>query len=150
MVGYLLMVYTLTEAAKAAGRTRQAIQAAIRKGTVSARKDAFGQWEIDPAELHRVYPSHKQKAANDSGNLGLVDTEKEAQIRELRARLEALEELKREIQDRNEQLQRERDDWKQQADEWRMQAKALPAPEASSTPHKKGLWWWPPSWFMVA
>ena len=136
------MVYTLTEAAKAAGRTRQAIQAAIKKGHISASKNQFGEWQIDPAELHRVYPVHKQTAANDGGNLILADAEKEAQIRELRARLEALEELKREIQSRNEQLQRERDDWKQQADEWRMQAKALPAPEAAAqepTAPKKGF-----------
>lgn len=133
------MVYTLTEAAKAAGRTRQAIQAAIKKGHISAGKNQFGEWQIDPAELHRVYPPHKQTAANDGGNLSLVDAEKEAQIRELRARLEALEELKREIQSRNEQLQRERDDWKQQADEWRMQAKALPAPEEAATGRKKGF-----------
>lgn len=117
------MAYSLTEAAKAAGRTRQAIQAAIKKGTISARKDPLGQWEIDPAELHRVYAPPQTKAANDPLSLALADAEKEAQIRELRARLQAMEELA-------EELRGQRDKWMVEADEWRMQAKALPSPEA--------------------
>lgn len=137
------MSYTLTEAAKAAGRTRQAIQCAIKKGTISAKKDAFGQWEIDPAELHRVYPPIKAKPANEAGDFTSLAAEKEAEIKALRARLDALEELKREIQARNEDLKQERDDWKQQAEEWRMQAKALPAPEGTATATRKALWWWP-------
>ena len=119
------MVYSLTEAAKAAGRTRQALQAAIKKGTISAKKDAFGQWEIDPAELHRVYPLQKEVAANDPQDLLLAAAEKEAQIRELRARLEVMEQLA-------EELRGQRDKWMVEADEWRMQAKALPSPETSA------------------
>jgi hypothetical protein len=49
-------MYTLKEAAEAAGKGKPAILKAIKNGRVSAKKDAKGQWSIDPAELHRVYP----------------------------------------------------------------------------------------------
>src|SRR5271165_2179257 len=47
---------TLYQAAKATGRTKATIQEAIKKGRISARKNDLGRYEIDPAELHRVYP----------------------------------------------------------------------------------------------
>jgi len=121
------MPYTLAEAAKAVGRTKPAILSAIQKGRISAQKNALGQWEIEPSELHRVYRPLSQETKDAERSLPELIQEREAKIRELQARLEAAEDLKREIQARNEELQQERDDWKQQADEWRMQAKALPA-----------------------
>lgn len=126
------MSYSLAEAAKAVGRTKPAILSAIQKGRISAKKNDLGQWEIDPAELHRVYKPTKQVANDIERELPALVQEKEAKIKELQARLEALEELKKEIQGRNEDLKQERDNWKQQADEWRMQAKALPPPEAAA------------------
>lgn len=49
-------MYSLKEAAEAVGMGKPAILKAIQKGRISAKKDDFGQWWIDPAELHRVYP----------------------------------------------------------------------------------------------
>jgi uncharacterized coiled-coil DUF342 family protein len=131
------MFYSLADAAKAVNRTKPALLNAIQKGRISAKKNALGQWEIDPAELHRVYPLVNQLPQNAEPCLTDLIQEKNAQIRELQARLEAAEERKNEIQARNEELKQERDDWKQQADEWRMQAKALPVGE--ETP-KRGFW----------
>jgi len=62
------MPYSLTQAAQAAGRTRQAIQQAIKKGHISATKNQFGEWEIEPAELHRVYPPNKPNGASLTGD----------------------------------------------------------------------------------
>src|SRR6185295_1530733 len=50
------MPYSLKQAADATGRTKPAILRAIQTGKVSARKNELGEWEIEPAELHRVYP----------------------------------------------------------------------------------------------
>jgi hypothetical protein len=50
------MAYSLRDAARAVGRGKPAILKAIKAGRISAEKDALGQWRIDPAELHRVYP----------------------------------------------------------------------------------------------
>jgi hypothetical protein len=43
-------VYSLKQAADAVGRGKPAILKAIKSGRISAWKDAFGQWQIDPAE----------------------------------------------------------------------------------------------------
>jgi hypothetical protein len=49
-------LYSLKQAADAVGRGKPAILKAINSGRISAKKDDNGQWQIDPAELHRVYP----------------------------------------------------------------------------------------------
>jgi len=50
------MTYTLQQAAEATGKSKSTIQRAIKKGTISAGEDVHGNYQIDPAELHRVYP----------------------------------------------------------------------------------------------
>ena len=50
------MKYSLLEAAKATGRNKTTIQRAIKNGKISAVKNDSGAYEIDPAELHRVFP----------------------------------------------------------------------------------------------
>jgi hypothetical protein len=49
------MFYSLKQAAKATGKTKPTILRAIKASKISAQKDVHGQWQIDPAELHRVY-----------------------------------------------------------------------------------------------
>ena len=50
-------MYSLAQAAVAAGRTRSTIVRAIQAGRLSAvRDEASGAWVIEPAELHRLYP----------------------------------------------------------------------------------------------
>src|SRR3982750_3758898 len=50
------MAYSLKQAAEATGRTKPTILRAIQTGKISAKKTEMGEWEIEPAELHRVYP----------------------------------------------------------------------------------------------
>ena len=50
------MAYTLGEAAKATGISKTSIRRALDKGRISGTKSETGEWRIDPAELHRVYP----------------------------------------------------------------------------------------------
>jgi hypothetical protein len=49
-------LFTLGQAAKATGRSKAGILEAIRSGRLSAKRDGRNQWQIDPAELDRVYP----------------------------------------------------------------------------------------------
>jgi excisionase family DNA binding protein len=49
------MPYTLQEAAEATGLNRSTIFRAIRAGKISAVRNEQGTWQIEPAELHRVY-----------------------------------------------------------------------------------------------
>ncbi|MCS5602170.1 MAG: hypothetical protein NZ734_08205 [Paracoccus sp.] len=50
------MKYSLSEAAKATGKNKTTIQRAIKSGKISANKGNSGSYEIDPSELHRVFP----------------------------------------------------------------------------------------------
>src|SRR4051812_14788813 len=50
------MPYSLKQAADATGRTKPTLLRAIQTGKISAKKTEMGEWEIEPAELHRVYP----------------------------------------------------------------------------------------------
>ena len=50
------MAYSLKQAADAMGRTKPTLLRAIQTGKISAKKTEMGEWEIEPAELHRVYP----------------------------------------------------------------------------------------------
>ena len=49
-------MYTIATAAAAIGRNKNAILRAIETGKISVVKDENGEWQIDPAELHRIYP----------------------------------------------------------------------------------------------
>ena len=49
-------MHTLATAAKATGLNKSTVLRAIKSGKISAAKDEHGEWQIDPAELHRVYP----------------------------------------------------------------------------------------------
>jgi hypothetical protein len=65
---------TLTEAAKEVGLSRPAIFNAIKRGRLSATKDAQGRFIIDPAELFRVYkPVNNVTVNNDTVSLTEVN-----------------------------------------------------------------------------
>lgn len=56
------MKYTAGEAATATGLNTATITRAIKKGRISATKSDTGAWQIDPAELHRVFPPLASKS----------------------------------------------------------------------------------------
>lgn len=58
------MKLTLLEAANRVGMTKVGLYKAIKKGTISAEKNANGQWMIEPAELFRVYRDVTEVNAN--------------------------------------------------------------------------------------
>ena len=49
-------MYNIATAAAAVGRNKNAILRAIEAGKISVVTDENGEWQIDPAELHRLYP----------------------------------------------------------------------------------------------
>src|SRR5450759_839665 len=54
-------MHTIATAAAAVGRNKTAILRAIKDGKISVAKDENGEWQIDPAELHRIYPCRFRK-----------------------------------------------------------------------------------------
>jgi hypothetical protein len=135
--------YTLTQAARAIGMTRQGVLAAIRRGTISASKDELGHWAIDPAELHRVYPPVSLAMPVTSpvatpGDVVTAPVTTPEDLAELQKRLAVAEALLATARDQAESALRERDAWKDQAHEWmRMSQKALP--EGDAKPKKRSL-----------
>jgi hypothetical protein len=123
-------VYTLGQAAKATGRSKSALSRDVKAGRVSATRNADGSLQIDPAELHRVFPpvsrgngtdnvawdaSQPVAARPDNGVLlarenallrdQLADRDRtlvdlRESIRDLRQRLDAEAEERRRVQER--------------------------------------------------
>ncbi|MCX7075175.1 MAG: hypothetical protein NTZ45_00140 [Methylococcales bacterium] len=48
--------FTLNQAAKVCHKSKSSILDAIRSGRLSAKMNEKKQWQIEPSELHRVYP----------------------------------------------------------------------------------------------
>ena len=108
------MSYSIGQAAKATGRSKATIHRAIQGGKISAvRNEASGAMQIDPAELHRIFPPVSEQSKN--GELRQSGTVAEtADTAMLRALLEQeRQERERERQDgtrERQQLERQIDD----------------------------------------
>lgn len=144
-------MYTLGEAARASGKSKSTIAKAIKSGRVSAARSLDGSYEIDPAELHRVYPvtgapngagarsdTGASDGAADRGVWGELDkwrtlavesdrliADQAEAIRDLRRRLDDSEAERRRVQERLTGLLTHR------------QAGSVPA--TASAPRR--LWW---------
>jgi hypothetical protein len=125
-------MYTLGTAAKATGLAKSTIHRAIKTGRLSARsKDGTG-YEIDPAELHRVFPpvgvasnpsnssaestAERSATPEESGSNTVEhpvkrDVELEVRLVKAEAQLEALKEVLELERKRAEELRQERDRW---------------------------------------
>jgi predicted site-specific integrase-resolvase len=84
------MTYTLGEAAKATGNSKTTIHRAIKSGRVSATRKDDGSYEIDPAELHRVFPP--KSAGNGFTNDNLEQTVTRVETEGLRREIDLLRE----------------------------------------------------------
>lgn len=126
------MTYTLGQAAKATGKQKSTILGAIKSGRVSATRDELNQWQIDPAELHRVYePNPTTERCETPPN-----TDQSA-LREEKIRF-----LEREIS----RLEQTTDDLREDRDHWRKQATHLiehrsRTEQPESVPPKKSRSW---------
>lgn len=122
--------YTLGQAAKATGKQKSTILEAVRKGRISAAKDDLGRYQIDPAELHRVYSP-------------IVQTERE-ETPPILYKTELLEEKIRHLEREIARLERQEADLREDRDHWRRQATALltsSQQEAKPAPRHRWLGW---------
>lgn len=109
------MMYTLGDAAKATGKSKATISKAIKSGRISAAKDETGAFQIDPAELHRVYPPAVSSEQNETLKETPHGQEKSGLIMELQARLEAATERLADKDGIISDLREDRDKWRHQA-----------------------------------
>lgn len=108
---------TMGQAAKEAGVSKATLSRAIKSGKLSAKKNNKGGWDIDPAELFRVYPRNTgNSSSNGSMNRNATPAETppgtdalQAQIDGLKAQLELMKES---VAD----LKEQREGWQKQAE----------------------------------
>ncbi len=110
------MRYTLGQAAKATGKAKSTISKAIKSGKLSASKENGGSYQIDAAELHRVFPIEQETVSSEQPETPVSHTSNaEIRIAVLEAELKAAERRAEDLREQVEDLRQDRDDWKKQA-----------------------------------
>jgi hypothetical protein len=100
------MFYTLGQAATATGKSKTTISRAIANGRISAHPQVNGSYQIDPAELHRVFPPVSANGNSDPVELR-TETQNETNM------------LRRELEILNVERQREREQSRETIDDLR-------------------------------
>jgi len=152
------MGYTLGQAAKATGMSKAALSRAIKHGRISGAKTGDGVYDLDPAELHRVYPPVAEKqalelASDSGGAAGATAVNAHlntAEIRELSAKLEAATARMADKDAVIADLREDRDRWRVQAEKLLLTDQRAPArpqtgatdqPATSTQAPPKRRWW---------
>jgi hypothetical protein len=116
--------YTLSTAATACGLNKSTVLRAIKAGKISATRNEHGEWQIDPAEMHRVYPPAESNGA---------EQRREQRHAPVQTR-DRTDDLVAELRARLDDMRSERDRARTDADTWRVAferseaQRALPAP----------------------
>ncbi|MDD5215386.1 MAG: hypothetical protein PHQ03_07620 [Methylococcales bacterium] len=121
---------TLTQASQTCKKAKATLLDAIKSGRLSAKKNDKDVWEIDPAELHRVYPYQLENATKNAN----LPHEKPKPTPEL------IEVLEKERAREREQMQATIDDLRKRLDEEaeeRRKLTKLLAHQTEQPPQKK-------------
>lgn len=128
---------TLSQAAKAANKSKSTLSRAIKTGRLSATRLEDGNFLIDPAELYRAYPAPLHNTLPERPATPVPS--------ELQSRISLLEQL---LEKERKTAEREREisaDLKEDRDRWRQQATSLLADQrlAEPAPPTRRHRWWP-------
>jgi excisionase family DNA binding protein len=155
------MPYSLKDAAEATGTSKPTILRAIQKGKISAAKDDNGEWQIEPSELHRVYPVVTERNGADEtswsdtqhSNLPYETGMLQGELEQLRERLATIDldrdRERREASDQIADLRRRLDQSDQERRDKDRQLtalltdqreKAAQPPMPAPPPQKSGFW----------
>jgi hypothetical protein len=105
------LVYTLGEAAKLVGKSKSTISKALKSGKLSYEEKTSAGYQINGAELFRVYPKPQETVANE--RLETPSEPPENTI--LQMKLDALEKENDMLRENLSDVKGDRDDWKNQA-----------------------------------
>ena len=124
------MKYSAGQAAKATGKSIPTITRAIKSGKISASRKSGGGYEIDPAELHRLFD-----AVTPDSDVTVTELGRETPIipNVLQDKVKMLEEALADVRD-------DRDHWRQQAERLAMALPAPTAPASGQGKHARGFW----------
>lgn len=137
---------SMSEAAARTGLSKSTIHRAIKGGRLSANRQEDGSYEIDPAELFRVYrpaqPEAPRSARHHATPADTLESAPGTDWNAVEAHLRELLEIERR---RGEELRQERDAWRAQAERLALMAPvpalapaATPEPSAESRPAHRG------------
>jgi predicted RNase H-like nuclease (RuvC/YqgF family) len=111
------MTLSANQASKEAGKTKKTILDAIKSKRMSASKNDKGHWEIDPAELFRVFPKTSVTPLPKTTTIPPIENhENRVTIAELEAEVKA---LKREVERTDIERERERENLSQHIEDMR-------------------------------
>ena len=133
------MGYPLGQAAKAVGMSKTSILRSVKAGRISAGRDEFGQWAIEPCELHRVYPplTDDTGTGNDTGERAV--TGGETVLAEANARATLAEARLSDFRTMLDDIREQRDRWQQQAE--RLATRAITDQREEPAPAQPHSWW---------
>jgi len=137
------MSYTLGQAAQATGKSKMTIQRVIKKGVISANKAESGEWKIDPAELHRVFPLITENDTSDSlSDTGVLQREIEVRDERIRIIEEQTERERQQLQNTITDLRHRLDQSEEERRKTQTQLTALLTDQRQkeTPPPPKGLW----------
>jgi hypothetical protein len=93
------------------------LRRAIKAGRISATKTDTGDWSIDAAELHRVFPPAPAEPDHATPNVARLEAE-----------IAGLREMSNLLRSQLEDVQKDRDVWREQADSTTLANGCYPAP----------------------
>jgi hypothetical protein len=129
--------------------SKTSILRSIKAGRISGTKKDFGQWCIEPCELHRVYPALTDVTDSDDvgeravtgGNTGgLADANVGAALAE--QRLSDLKAMLDEVRQQRDDLRADRDAWRNASQPAQRLLGAVPMAPASVEPAAMSWWRW--------
>ena len=108
---------SLSEASRRTGKSLQSLRYHIKKGTISAHKKTKKGYELDPAEVFRVFPPIQETGGNSSDDFQVGEVKKELLVKnsEVGEKVSLLEEKLKMAEQRIRDLQDDRDNWRRQA-----------------------------------
>ncbi len=145
------MLLTLGQAAKLTGKGKTTLTRAIQAGRLSATRRDDGSYQIDAAELCRVYSvrietpetvtrdSHAVHHATPGETPHATpyrDPESIARMAELETENRMLRELLTEVRESRDELRADRDDWRARAERLLTDQRPKARPTATSEPRK--------------
>jgi hypothetical protein len=128
--------FTLGTASQATGTAKSTILRAIKAGRISASRDELNQWQIEPAELFRVFPALAIPGLQRPTEQGATQIERDAAAGVLVAELRAtLSDMRRDRDRWHEAFEKEQAAHARTQDALAMTQRLLPPPSATPTEH---------------
>lgn len=149
------MYLTLGQAAKEVGKSKGTLSKAVKDGKLSvAKKDENGSFQIDPAELFRVFPKQEERNRTGSNEQDATPiSPKNSDIEQgngslERAYVSTIEDLRRRLDDAERRSDRERQEAREEREklflllEHKPADKTEPEPEIPTAQQAPRHRWW--------